>query len=101
MSVVMLVAFTTGVTLAEQKVSMMKKMTGTVIRVDATKGVIVIGQEETKKHEILKAEPNMLAGITRGEVVTIETSREMVKSIKPAVERTPAGTHKPAPVQEN
>jgi hypothetical protein len=82
MSVVMLVAFTTGLSLAAQKAGKVKMMTGEVVKVDAVKGNIVI-KVKNKNHS-LTAEPKMLAGITPGEQVTIEESGKILKSIKPA-----------------
>ena len=98
MSVVMLVAFTTGISLAAQKTAKVQMMTGQVVKVDSNKGDIVI--KVGKKNETLKAEPKMLAGITPGEKVTFEKSGKMLKSIKPAETATklqaPVKTETPA-----
>lgn len=82
MSVVMLVAFTAGVTLAAQKVAKVQMLTGEVVKVDAKKGNLVI--KVNNKNQTLKAEPKMLAGITPGEKVSIEKSGNTLKSIKPS-----------------
>jgi hypothetical protein len=92
MSVVMVVAFTAGVSLAAQKVAKVQMLTGEVVKVDAKKGNIVI--KVNNKNQTLKAEPKMLAGITPGEKVTVEKSGKMLKSIKPA--ETPTKLEAPA-----
>ena len=98
MSILMVVAFTTGVSLAAQKAAKVKMMTGEVVKVDAEKGNLVI--KIKNKNHTLKAEPKMLAGITPGEKVTIEESGKKVMSIKPADASTkleaPAKTETPA-----
>lgn len=80
-SVVMVVAFTTGVSLAAQKAAKIETQTGEVVKVDAKKGVIEL--KVHNKNETLKAEPKMLNDITTGEKVTIEKSGNTLKSIKP------------------
>jgi len=73
MSVVMVVAFTAGVSLAgtaAKNASKVQMQTGEVVKVN-------------NKNETLKAEPKMLNGITAGEKVTIEKGGDTVKSIKP------------------
>jgi hypothetical protein len=92
MSIVMLVAFTAGVSPAAQKVAKVQMMTGDVVKVDATKGSIII--KVNNKNQTLKAEPKMLAGISVGEKVTVEKSGKMLKSIKPV--ETPAKMDAPA-----
>ena len=82
MSVVLLVAFTAGVSLAVPKATKVEMLSGEVVKVDAKKGDIVI--KVGNKNEALKAEPKMLAGIFAGEKVTIEKSGKTLKSIKPA-----------------
>jgi len=82
MSVVMLVAFTAGVSLAAKKAAKLEMLTGEVVKVDVKKGNLVI--KINGKDQTLKAEPQMLAGITVGEKVTIEKSGKTLKSIKPA-----------------
>jgi LEA14-like dessication related protein len=82
MSVVMLVAFTTSVSLAAQKAAKVKMITGEVVKVDTDKGDLVL--KVKNKNHTYKAEPKMLTGITPGEKVTVEESGKMVKSIKPA-----------------
>jgi hypothetical protein len=92
MSVLMVVAFTAGVSLAAEKPAKVEKLSGEVVKVDAQKGDIVI--KVKNKNHTLKAEPNMLAGITAGEKVTFEKSGKMLKSIKPV--ETPAKMEAPA-----
>jgi uncharacterized protein (DUF2141 family) len=82
MTVVMLVALTAGVSLAAKKAAKVETLTGEVVKIDAKKGDVVI--KVNNKDLTLKAEPNMLAGITVGEKVTIEKSGRTLKSIKPA-----------------
>jgi len=94
MSVVMLVAFTTGVSLAAKKPVKLQTLTGEVVTVDAQKGNLVI--KVHNKNQTLKAEPTMLAGITAGEKVTIEKSGTTLKSIKPVA----APAKKEAPKSE-
>jgi len=98
MSAVVLVAFTTGVTLAAHKVAKVQMLTGEVVKVDSAKGNLVI--KVGNKNQTLKAEPKMLAGITPGEKVPIEKSGKTLKSIKPAETETklqaPAKTEAPA-----
>lgn len=101
MSVVMVVAFTTGVTLAAQKAAKVQMLTGKVVKIDEQKGDLVL--KIKNKNHTFKAEPKMLAGITPGEMVTIEKSGKMLKSIKPADTATkleaPAKTETPAKTQ--
>jgi hypothetical protein len=92
MSVVMLVAFTAGVSLAAKKAAKVEILTGEVVKFDAKKGNLVI--KINGKDQTLKAEPQMLAGITLGEKVTIEKSGKTLKSIKPA--EVPAVKEAPA-----
>ena len=84
MSVVMVVAFTAGVSLAgtaAKNASKVQMQTGEVVKVDAKRGFIEI--KVNNKNETLKAEPKMLNAINAGDKVTIEKGGDTLKSIKP------------------
>ena len=83
LSVLMLVAFTSGVSLAKSKAKAAKvhTETGEIVSVDAQTGTAVL--KVKGKDQTLKAEPKMLEGLQAGEKVTIQKSGNMIKSIKP------------------
>jgi nitrous oxidase accessory protein NosD len=80
MSMMMLVALTSGVALAKTKAAKLHAMTGIVAKVDAQAGTLAL--KVKKKEHTLKAEPKMLEGITVGEKVTVKRTGDVIKSIK-------------------
>jgi len=85
MSVIMLVTLTAGVCLAKGKKAAkpavkVEILSGEVVNVDAQAGTIVVKVQD-KEHS-LKAEPKLLEGIAAGQKVNIETTGDMLKSIK-------------------
>ena len=56
-----------------------------MVKVDSKTAKIVI--KVGKNNETLKAEPQMLAGLTTGERITFEKSGKTLKSIKPVQEQ--------------
>lgn len=81
LSVIMLITFTAGMAFAEEeKAAKMEVITGKVVDVDATTGMITVMAND--EEETLQAEPKMLEGIDVGQKVSIEKSEDVVKSIK-------------------
>jgi len=81
LSVMMLVAFTSGISVAKTKAAKVRTATGVVVQVNDQAGTVVI--KIHNKDQTLKAEPKMLEGLAAGAKVTIQSSGDMLKSIKP------------------
>jgi hypothetical protein len=90
MSVLMLIAFTAGITLAAQarKAAKVETIQGNVVKVDAAAGQIVVSVQN--KEQTLKAKKQLLGSVKAGDMVSIEKTGNTVKSIK-VVTAPPAG----------
>ncbi len=90
MSALILMALTAGIGLAAEKQQVnaptttasakIEMMSGEVMNIDAAAGTIVIKAHD--KDRTLTAEPKLLEGFEAGEMVQIETTGNMLKSIK-------------------
>lgn len=83
-----------GVSLAGEKAQKVEKLTGEVVKIDATAGSLTI-KTHVKEHS-LKAEAKLLEGIKVGDKVEVEVAGAKVKSIK-KIETPSAPTPTPAP----
>ncbi len=82
MSVLMLIAFTAGITLAAQgsKAAKVEIIQCNVVKVDASAGQIVVSVQN--KEQTLKAGKELLGSVKAGDTVSIEKTGDTVKSIK-------------------
>jgi hypothetical protein len=90
MSALILMALTAGIGSATEKKDVnapttaasakLEMMSGEVMNIDAAAGTIVI--KAHNKDRTLTAEPKLLEGFEAGEMVQIETTGNMLKSIK-------------------
>jgi len=90
MSVMMLIAFTAGITLAAgaPKAAKVEIIQGTVVKVDADAGKIVVSVQN--KEQTFNADKKLLGSVKAGDMVSIEKTGDTVKSIK-VVTAPPAG----------
>ena len=82
MVLVMAVAFAAAPLMAAEKATKVQSVSGEIVKIDAAKGTLVVKIKD--KNQSLKAEPQMLVGISVGQKVTIQKSGAIVKSIQPA-----------------
>ena len=82
MVLVMAVAFAAAPLMAAEKATKVQSVSGEIVKIDAAKGTLVVKIKD--KNQSLKAEPQMLEGISVGQKVTIQKSGAIVKSIQPA-----------------
>ena len=82
MSVLMLIAFTAGITLAQgaPKAAKVETIQCDVVKVDAAAGQIVVSVQN--KEQTLKANKGLLGSVKAGDKVSIEKTGDTVKSIK-------------------
>lgn len=80
MSVLMLIALTSGLGPAEEKALTLEMLRGKVVSIDNRAGTIVILADN--QAYTLTAEPKLLERIAPGEMVDIEITGDVLKSIK-------------------